>query len=138
MLRQSATYPRPELLVEPDWLAKRLTDRSLRDARSPDEYSARVLSPDARQEGRIPGTVNVEWKENVAGPNREFKPADELRAMYAAKGIMTEKEIVVHCGAGGRAAQSLFTLKLLGFPKVRIYYGSFRDYSNLPHVPIER
>jgi thiosulfate/3-mercaptopyruvate sulfurtransferase len=106
------------------------------DARSPDEYAGKVLSPGAKQEGRIPNAVNVEWKENVAGPSLEFKPADELRKMYAAKGITPDKEIVVHCSAGGRAAQSLFTLKLLGYPKVKIYYGSFSDYSALPDAPV--
>jgi thiosulfate/3-mercaptopyruvate sulfurtransferase len=106
------------------------------DVRSPDEYSGKVLSPGAKQEGRVPNAVNVEWKENVTGLYQEFKPADELRAMYAAKGITPDKEIVVHCSAGGRAAQSLFTLKLLGYPKVKIYYGSFSDYSALPNVPV--
>ena len=108
------------------------------DVRSPDEYSAKVISPGAKQEGRIPGAVNVEWKENVTGPNLEFKPARELLAMYAAKGITPSKEIIVHCAAGGRAAQSLFTLRLLGFKKIRVYYGSFADYSVLPNVPIDK
>lgn len=108
------------------------------DVRSPDEYSAKVISPGAKQEGRIPGAVNVEWKENVTGPNLEFKPARELLAMYAAKGITPSKEIIVHCAAGGRAAQSLFTLRLLGFRKIKVYYGSFSDYSALPNVPIDK
>jgi thiosulfate/3-mercaptopyruvate sulfurtransferase len=108
------------------------------DARSPDEYAAKVVSPGAKQEGRVPGAVNVEWKENVTGANLEFKPAEELLKMYAAKGITPNKEIVVHCAAGGRAAQSLFTLRLLGFKKVKVYYGSFADYSALPNVPIDK
>ena len=39
---------------------------------------------------------------------------------------------------GGRAAQSLFTLRLLGFKKIRVYYGPFADYSALPNVPIDK
>jgi 3-mercaptopyruvate sulfurtransferase SseA len=36
------------------------------------------------------------------------------------------------------AAQSLFILRLLGFRKIRVYYGSFADYSALPNVPIDK
>jgi thiosulfate/3-mercaptopyruvate sulfurtransferase len=125
------TCPLPEFLA-------RKPNVVVLDVRSPDEYTGKTLSPGAKKEGRIPGAVNVEWKENVSGPNLEFKPADELRKMYAEKGITPDKEIVVHCGGGGRAAQSLFTLKLLGYPKVKVYYGSFADYSALPDVPIDK
>lgn len=92
----------------------------------------------AKKAGRIPGAVNVDWAENVEGPNLVFKPEDELMRLYAAKGVTPDKQIVVHCAGGGRAAQSLFTLKLLAYRKVKIYYGSFGDYSGLPDVPIEK
>jgi thiosulfate/3-mercaptopyruvate sulfurtransferase len=80
----------------------------------------------------------VEWSENVTGPNQVFKPAAELRKLYAAKGITPDREIITHCASGGRAAQSLFTLKLLGYPKVRVYYGSFSDYTKRPDAPVEK
>jgi thiosulfate/3-mercaptopyruvate sulfurtransferase len=124
------TCPSPELLA-------RKPGTVILDARSPEEYLGDKVSPGAAKAGRIPGAVNVEWRENVTGPNLEFKPADDLQTMYAAKGITPGKEIVVHCASGGRAAQSLFTLKLLGYPKIRVYYGSFADYSHRSDAPIE-
>jgi thiosulfate/3-mercaptopyruvate sulfurtransferase len=87
---------------------------------------------------RIPGSVNVEWKDNVGGPHLAFKPTPELLKLYAAKGITPDKEIVTLCATGGRAAQTLFTLKLLGFRKVRVYYGSFTDYTARPDAPVEK
>src|SRR5437762_2237607 len=108
------------------------------DVRSPAEYAGSSTSPGAVRAGRIPGAVNVEWKENVTGPEQVFKGAADLRRLYAAKGITPDKEIVTHCASGGRAAQTLFTLKLLGYPHVRIYYGSFADYSARPDAPLER
>jgi thiosulfate/3-mercaptopyruvate sulfurtransferase len=108
------------------------------DARSPAEYKGEQTSPGATRAGRIPGAMNVEWKENVTGPDLRFKPADELRKLYGSRGISPDKEIVTHCASGGRAAQTLFTLKLLGYPHVRIYYGSFADYSARPEAPVER
>lgn len=35
-------------------------------------------------------------------------------------------------------AQTLFTLTQLGFPHVKIYYGSFSNYSALPYAPVEK
>jgi thiosulfate/3-mercaptopyruvate sulfurtransferase len=125
------TCPLPEFLA-------RTPNVVVLDARTPDEYTGAALSPSAKKAGRIPGAVNVEWKENVSGPDLEFKSAADLKRMYLAKGITPDKEIVVHCAAGGRAAQSLFTLKLLGYSKVKIYYGSFSDYSGLPNAPVEK
>jgi thiosulfate/3-mercaptopyruvate sulfurtransferase len=58
--------------------------------------------------------------------------------MYARKGITPDREIVTHCSGGGRAAQAFFTLKLLGYSKVRVYYGSFSDYSARPEAPVEK
>jgi thiosulfate/3-mercaptopyruvate sulfurtransferase len=97
------------------------------DTRSAGEYKG----------ARIPGAVNVEWKQNLT-PDGTFRPADELRKLYADHGLTPDKEIVSHCASGGRAAQTLFTLKLLGYPKVRVYYGSFSDYTSRPDAPVEK
>jgi thiosulfate/3-mercaptopyruvate sulfurtransferase len=107
------------------------------DARSPSEYAATEISPGAKVAGRIPGAVNVEWKENITGPYLEFKSDDDLRLLYKNKGITPEKEIIIHCASGARAAHTLFVLKRLGYKKVTVYYGSFSDYTNLNNVPIE-
>ncbi|MDX1931985.1 MAG: sulfurtransferase [Capsulimonadales bacterium] len=129
--RPEMTCPLPEVL-------KPKPGTVVLDARSPDEYVGKTVSPRASKTGRIPAAVNIEWKENVTGPDLEFKSAEELRKLYTAKGITPDREIVVYCASGGRAAQSLFALKLLGYPKVKVYYGSFSDYTALPDAPIEQ
>jgi thiosulfate/3-mercaptopyruvate sulfurtransferase len=98
------------------------------DTRSAREY----------QGGRLPGAVNVEWKENLVEAGTTFKPAAELRKLYAGKGLTPDKEIVTYCASGGRASVSLFALKLLGYPKVRVYYGSYSDYTARPGAPVEK
>lgn len=98
------------------------------DTRSPGEHRA----------GRVPGAVNVEWQENLAGNPPVFKPAAELKKVYESKGITPDREIVTYCASGGRASVSLFALKLLGYPKVRVYYGSWTDYSSRPEAPVEK
>jgi thiosulfate/3-mercaptopyruvate sulfurtransferase len=76
------------------------------DARSPEEYAGTQTSGGAAKAGRVPGSVNVDWRENVAGPNGAFKSAEELRKMYVAKGVTPDKEIVTYCASGGRLLRS--------------------------------
>ncbi len=129
---------RPDMTCPLPALLERKPGIVVLDTRSEKEYTGQTLSPGAKQAGRIPGSVNVDWKENVTGQNLEFKPAEELKAIYQAKGITPNKEIIVYCASGGRASQSLFTLKLIGYKRVKVYYGSFRDYSALENAPIEK
>ena len=128
----------PELSCPGPELLARKPNVVVLDVRSPEEYAGTQTSGGATKAGRVPGAVNVDWRENVSGPYGEFKPAAELRKMYAAKGVTPDKEIVTYCAGGGRAAHSLFTLKLLGYPKVKVYYGSFSDYTSRPEAPVEK
>lgn len=128
----------PELSCPAPQLLARKLGVVVLDVRSPEEYAGTQTSGGSAKAGRVPGAVNVDWRENVAGPYGEFKPAAELQKMYAAKGVTPEKEIVTYCASGGRAAHSLFTLKLLGYPHVKVYYGSFSDYTSRPDAPVEK
>ncbi len=127
----SLSCPSPELLARKPGVV-------VLDARSPKEFDGSETTRGADRAGRLPGSVNVEWKEAVTGPYLVFKPAEELKRLFAQKGITPDREIVALCGTGGRAAHALFTLKMLGYPKVRIYYGSFLDYIRRPDAPLEK
>lgn len=127
----SLSCPSPELLARKPGVV-------VLDARSPKEFDGSETTRGADRAGRLPGSVNVEWKEAVTGPYLVFKPAQELKRLFAQKGITPDREIVALCGTGGRAAHALFTLKMLGYPKVRIYYGSILDYIRRPDAPLEK
>jgi thiosulfate/3-mercaptopyruvate sulfurtransferase len=116
--------------------AKALTGRRgvvLLDTRSPEEYKG-----EARSKGHVPGAVHIDWRENLESDGTRFKSQSVLRAMYAEKGITPDKEIVTYCASGGRASVSLFALTLIGYKKVRLYYGSYSDYATRPGVSFER
>ena len=105
------------------------------DTRSDGEYYATTVR--AKRGGAIPGAVHIEWTRNLA-KDGTFKPADELRAMYEAQGVTPEKEVVSYCQGGYRAAHSYVALRLLGYPRVRNYIGSWKEWGDREDLPIER
>ena len=118
--------------------------RCLIDVRSPQEYSGELIHmPDYPQEGalrggHIPGAKNVPW--HIAmNPDGTFKAAEELRRLYMSKGITPDKEVIAYCRVGERSAHTWFVLvRLLGFPRVRNYDGSWTEWGNMVRVPIEK
>jgi len=115
------------------------------DVRSPQEFRGELLHmPDYPQEGamrggHIPGAASVPWK-RAANDDGTFKSADELRAIYMEEmGLSADDEVVAYCRIGERSSHTWFVLqKLLGFPNVRNYDGSWTEWGNLVRAPIER
>jgi len=117
--------------------------RGLVDVRSPEEFRGELAAPAhlpqeaAQRKGHIPGAVNVPWSTAVA-EDGTFKPVDQLRELYAGKGIAGDKEIVAYCRIGERSSHTWFVLhELLGYDNVRNYDGSWTEYGSLVGVPIE-
>ena len=54
------------------------------------------------------------------------------------EGITAEKDIVVYCGTSREGSLLRFYLKhVAGFPNVRLYEGSWKEYANLKDLPAE-
>ena len=66
-------------------------DLGLLDTRTDDEYLAKNVR--AARGGTIPGAVHIEWLHNLDADGA-FKPAGELRALYAAAGIGPDQTVV--------------------------------------------
>ena len=116
---------------------------ALVDVRSPKEFSGELMAPEnlpqegAQRAGHITGAANVPWATAVAADGR-FKSAEELSAIYAAKGLDGSKETIAYCRIGERSSHTWFVLKyLLGHEKVRNYDGSWTEYGSLIGAPIE-
>jgi len=117
--------------------------RSLVDVRSPEEFRGELAAPAhlpqeaAQRRGHIPGAVNVPWSQAVA-PDGTFKPIEELRQLYAARGVDGEGDVIAYCRIGERSSHTWFVLhELLGYRDVRNYDGSWTEYGSLVGVPIE-
>jgi thiosulfate/3-mercaptopyruvate sulfurtransferase len=114
------------------------------DVRSPGEYSGQSLAPttwyeeEVERGGHIPGAINIPWSMAVR-EDGTFKPAEELRTLYAGQGITPDKEVIVYCRIGERSSHSWFVLhSLLGYRHVRHYDGSWAEWGSLIGAPIEK
>jgi thiosulfate/3-mercaptopyruvate sulfurtransferase len=110
------------------------------DIRSPDEYTGKIFAPEGVKElsiraGHIPGAENVPWA-TIVNEDGTFKPVEEIRAIYAAKGVDGSQPVVTYCRIGERSSHSWFALKrILGYD-VRNYDGSWTEYGNAVGVPV--
>ena len=104
------------------------------DTRSDGEYCGATVR--AKRGGAIPGAIHIEWTQNLT-PAGEFKPASELRAMYERAGVTRDRPVITYCQGGYRAAHSYLALRLLGYPRVRNYVGSWKEWGDREDLPIE-
>ena len=118
--------------------------KALVDVRSPDEFSGKLLAPahlpqeQSQRAGHIPTAVNIPWSQ-AANEDGTFKTDDELRALYAGKGVTGDKAIIAYCRIGERSSHTWLVLRdLLGYADVKNYDGSWTEYGSLVGVPIER
>jgi thiosulfate/3-mercaptopyruvate sulfurtransferase len=116
------------------------------DVRSPAEYTGeRLHMPEYPNEGalrggHIPRARNVPWARAVDPGDGTFRSAAELRAIYEGEaGMAARDDVVVYCRIGERSSHTWFVLtRLLGYPRVRNYDGSWTEWGNLVGAPIER
>ncbi len=119
------------------------SDRVLLDARTPDEYNGLRVKPapgfdhGAECKGRIPGARHLFYKE-LLNEDESFKPVDQLRQIFEARGATPDKDIVSYCRLSHRATLVWFTARfLLGYPRVRSYDGSWTEWGSMVGMPVE-
>jgi thiosulfate/3-mercaptopyruvate sulfurtransferase len=103
------------------------------DTRSDGEYYGSNVR--AKRGGAIPGAVHIEWTKNLDDEGK-FKAAADLQDMYNDSGIGRDKEVISYCQGGYRAAHSYLALRLLGYPRIRNYIGSWKEWGDREDLPI--
>jgi thiosulfate/3-mercaptopyruvate sulfurtransferase len=151
--------PRPN----PDWIASKQDvvaaldrdDTVIIDCLTPELYEGRGERHQwGQRKGHIPGAVNVPFRANIdpaltttAATDRErllasdrsfaFSDPEALAALYGAAGVTPKHEVITYCGLGYAASCGLLALKILGQEQVRLYDGSWEEWSADPDLPAE-
>ena len=131
------------MLTKDDVIDALGSDTVLLDVRDVDEWIGDSSSPYGRdsapRKGRLPGAKWVEWyrfmKPSAQGP--VFKTPDEVRAECATAGISPADTVYLYCFKGARASNTFLALKQAGFADVRMYFGSWNEWSRDDKLPIE-
>jgi thiosulfate/3-mercaptopyruvate sulfurtransferase len=121
--------PNPELLATRFDVHRAIDDEQtvIVDVRRESEY--RGTEKRARRAGTIPGAVHIFWRDHLDDKGA-FRPAGEIRDLYASKGATPDKTIVPVCQGGYRSANTFLALKSLGYPSVRNYVASWGEWGN--------
>lgn len=84
--------------------------------------------------GHIPGANSLPWRTLMTKDNaRLMKSDEELQELVGKFDITPEKTLIIYCGTGREATNEFLFFKFyLGHERVRIYEGSFTEWSSHP------
>ncbi|WP_300063164.1 sulfurtransferase [uncultured Roseobacter sp.] len=134
----SATRRQDPATLTPSPMPRRIAsaDYILSHRHDPETMVVDVRPPDAYAKGHIPWARNIPWSENL-GEDGLFLPAEALRAHFEGQGVTPDRNIVIHCQVGLASSHSYVALRLLGYPRVRVYHRSWAEWGADTSLPAE-
>jgi thiosulfate/3-mercaptopyruvate sulfurtransferase len=132
------------MLTWQDMLASLDHDETVKlDVRDRDEWVGESSSPYGKdfapRKGRIPGAVWIEWYRLMRADSDipMFVGTDEILKTCAEVGIDKDSEVYLYCFKGARAANTMVALNEAGVHNVRLYFGSWNEWSRDMSLPID-
>lgn len=136
--RQFVPRLKPDLRVVADEVLERRSQGSslVLDSRAPERYRGEE-EPFDPIAGRIPGAINRFWQMNL-GVDGCFRSPDILRAEFDTLiGGFSSTDTIVYCGSGVTGCHNVLSMAYAGIQGVRLYAGSWSEWSSDPNRPIE-
>jgi thiosulfate/3-mercaptopyruvate sulfurtransferase len=98
------------------------------DARTPEEYGG--TDETSLRKGHIPGAININYTE-MLDSNGKIRNKEELKSLFLANGVSSDKTIIIYCASSVRAAIEFFVLEsILEYPNVKVYDGAFNEWQS--------
>lgn len=126
----------PDVVVDTAWLQARLDQSGIAivDGRPAEGYSG--VSGHWDRLGHIPGAANIPFTTLLAAdPPYMLKNRDDIIEMFAEAGARPGNTVVVYCGTGMWASLPYLAARYAGYD-VRLYDGSFQEWSATEHLPV--
>jgi thiosulfate/3-mercaptopyruvate sulfurtransferase len=130
----SSRTPR-SIIVDAAWIRANAPGKgiALIDARAPVYYDGPKHGE--HRQGHIPGAVNIPFTV-LADDSVRLTTLEALREQFRAAGVKDGDTIVAYCHIGQQATAVLFAARALGH-QVKLYDGSFDDWSRRTELPVE-
>jgi thiosulfate/3-mercaptopyruvate sulfurtransferase len=126
----------PQVDLEAVEALRRDPSWKLLDVRAPERWRGEA-EPFDPVPGRIPGSLNLPWTENLDGRGR-YRSPEQLRSQYRALlGDTPVDHLAVHCGSGVTACHTLLALEIAGLLGAAVYMGSYSEWCRRG-MPLDR
>lgn len=125
----------PEFIATLEEIVDNLNNAHYRvwDARSREEYlGTRTAS---RRGGHIPGAIHCEWT-SLMDPARNFRIRTDAGDYLTKLGLTPGHTIATHCQSHHRSGFTYLVARLLGYPAIKGYDGSWSEWGNSADTPV--
>ena len=109
---------------------------TLVDARDRGQYTGKIVRGHGRP-GHIPGAISLPREELINPQNGTFRSNEEIARIFKQAGVEPEQRVVAYCNGGVAATTVLFSLAMLGYPKLTNYDGSWNEWGERQDLPTE-
>jgi len=106
---------------------------TLVDARSAERYRGDVEPLDDLA-GHIPSAINLPFA--LGSENGVLLSAERLADVYPVAELELAAEMVAYCGSGVSAAHLILSLEEAGITGIKLYPGSWSEWSSRPGMPV--
>jgi thiosulfate/3-mercaptopyruvate sulfurtransferase len=121
------------LITSKEELQAGIQNAILLDTRSESEYIGEDKRTNLRG-GHIPGAIHKEWRDALQEIDEKgvtrFKDNLTLERELTEAGLQRAQTIIPYCQSNQRGAHTYFVLRLLGYPDIRPYEGSWEEWGN--------